>query len=368
MAKLLFYTDSGYFSGAEIYFSHLVDAAAQAGHHVTVVVSPIFQPVTHPAWLKVRDSATIKIYYIATGNKLNLGYFFRLGRLLKSEQPQLIVCNMWSPFANTFALISAWLRRMPVMAIEHFYQEKRDITGPLRPIKLFAYAFKRAIVPYFVTVSNAHRQVLAKEFHFPLERIAILHPGVQLTPGQKPQNKVPQLVFLGTLEERKDPLFIINILAQLKELPWQLKFLGKGPLLEATRQKADELGIGKKVELLGWVNNGGEILAQSDILLHPARSENFSGVLIEAEAQAMAIVANAVGGNGEIVKDGVSGFLLQTGDTDGWVTAVGQLVTDQKLRQKMGQAGQAQYQATLTLDMMKKNFNELVQSYLGSNK
>lgn len=357
MTEIVFYTDTDYFSGAEIYFARAILAATKANYRITVIVSPFFKNVTHPLWQEVQKEVS-DIRYIATGNKLAIGYVRQLRRLLQSLRPRLVVCNMWSPFANTWLLKTAHALGIKLVAIEHFFQTKADISYPLRPLKLLAYRLKYGWVDHFVAVSEVHRRVLVRDFNFSPEKISVIHGGV--AGGAKTQSTGSiRLIFLGTLEARKNPLFLLEVLSGLKDKNWQLSIAGSGeqaPLLEASIARHN---LKSRVALLGKVPNGSEALSRADILLHPALSENYSLVIAEAMGRGLVVVANDVGGNSELVESGKSGYLLEVGDIAGWQAALGELLDNPAKLEAMSKTAKIVFERDMTAEVMAGRLIEL---------
>lgn len=77
--------------------------------------------------------------------------------------------------------------------------------------------------------------------------------------------------------------------------------------------------------------------AAADLCLLTSRYEGLPRVLREAAASGLPIVTTDVSGASEIVRDGVTGFILAQGDTDGVMGAVRRLIRDPRLRRTFGQ-------------------------------
>jgi glycosyltransferase involved in cell wall biosynthesis len=90
---------------------------------------------------------------------------------------------------------------------------------------------------------------------------------------------------------------------------------------------------------LGFVEDPGPWLAAADLLLQPSLSEGLPRAVLEAMAVGTPVVATAVGGLPEVVEDGVTGVLVETGDVEGLVEAVVDLLADAQRRRMMGEAG-----------------------------
>lgn len=77
----------------------------------------------------------------------------------------------------------------------------------------------------------------------------------------------------------------------------------------------------------------------ADILVNPSLSESFGRSLIEAMACQMPVIATRVGGMVEIVEDGKTGLLVAPGDATALAEAILRILSDEGLRNSMGQAG-----------------------------
>jgi D-inositol-3-phosphate glycosyltransferase len=77
----------------------------------------------------------------------------------------------------------------------------------------------------------------------------------------------------------------------------------------------------------------------SDCCLVPSRSESFGLVALEGSACGVPVVAAAVGGLTTLVEDGRNGYLVESGDVDGFATRVAAIVTDPILQADLGAGG-----------------------------
>jgi glycosyltransferase involved in cell wall biosynthesis len=76
----------------------------------------------------------------------------------------------------------------------------------------------------------------------------------------------------------------------------------------------DRLGLTESVRLVEWPANIGEYIAACEFVVAPFQSERFSSVhLLESMAKGKPLVATALGEQGEIVQDGVNGYLVPPG-------------------------------------------------------
>ena len=94
------------------------------------------------------------------------------------------------------------------------------------------------------------------------------------------------------------------------------------------------------------------MMAAADIFAMPSLGEPFGLVFLEAMAMQLPVVALDSGGAPEVVDDGVTGLLVEPGDTDGLTRRLLALLEDPERRQQMGAAGRQRVEALFTTPRM----------------
>ncbi|HVR28433.1 MAG TPA: glycosyltransferase [Thermoanaerobaculia bacterium] len=117
-------------------------------------------------------------------------------------------------------------------------------------------------------------------------------------------------------------------------------------------RRAAGLGLADRVLFLGWREDAGPILRQLTVSVLPSWSEGLSNTLIESLAAGVASVATDVGGNAEVVEDGVTGFLVPPSDPASLAAAIGRLLERPDLAASFGAAGRRRYERGFTVDRM----------------
>lgn len=139
-------------------------------------------------------------------------------------------------------------------------------------------------------------------------------------------------VYVGQLEERKDPLAAARaaMAARAGGAPVTLLAAGDGPL-------APELAAcsGEAVRPLGRRSDVPRLLAAADAFVLPSRREGLSYALLEAMGRGLAVVASDIPGNAEAI-GGDAGILVRAGDVDGFSDAFARLAADPAERERLG--------------------------------
>jgi glycosyltransferase involved in cell wall biosynthesis len=112
------------------------------------------------------------------------------------------------------------------------------------------------------------------------------------------------------------------------------------------------LGGEERLRFFGPSKQVAAFLEMCDLFVLPSRSEGLSNALLEAMEIGRACVATAVGGNPELVLDGVNGFLTPPEDPDAMANRITKLLRDPLLRSQMGAAGRERVRQKFTTEAM----------------
>ena len=123
-------------------------------------------------------------------------------------------------------------------------------------------------------------------------------------------------------------------------------------LTHSLQEQARLLGIAPCTYFLGHIDDAPALLLESAIFALLSRSEGLPNVVLEAMAARLPVVATAVGGSPEIVRDQVTGFLVHSEDAAAAAAAMSQLLADSSLRVRMGAAGRVLIEEEFSLDRM----------------
>src|SRR6185295_9241732 len=113
----------------------------------------------------------------------------------------------------------------------------------------------------------------------------------------------PTLLRAFALAHREDPMA-------------RLLLIGQGSAADPRAgldRMAEELGVGDAVRFAGVRHDIPRLLRICDVYVNSSRFEGMSNTILEAMAAGRPVVATAVGGNPELVEDGVTGFLVPPG-------------------------------------------------------
>jgi glycosyltransferase involved in cell wall biosynthesis len=159
---------------------------------------------------------------------------------------------------------------------------------------------------------------------------------------------------VGRLNEAKQQVRLLRATRALLDagVPAALVIAGDGELRESLESETDRLALRERVRWLGARSDVPDLLAAMDVFVLPSRTEGYSLALVEASAAALPIIATAVGGNAEIVQDGVTGRIIPAGDDERLIAAMRELAVDSGLRTALGAQARAWALREGSLDAM----------------
>lgn len=148
----------------------------------------------------------------------------------------------------------------------------------------------------------------------------------------------PAAAIIARLTEQKAHRVLFESMTDPRLAALHLIVVGDGELRDDLRSRAASLGIAGRVHFLGARRDLGNILAASDIFAMPSFWEGLPLSMVLAMGAGLPVVASRVAGIPEVVRDHVSGLLVDAGDTTQLARALAALVQDPKLRSRLGAA------------------------------
>ena len=146
---------------------------------------------------------------------------------------------------------------------------------------------------------------------------------------------------VGRMSEEKGPLEMIEAFnyARRKTGAGRLLFIGEGPMSNPVKKRIGELALEKEVILAGYQNPVQPFYEAMDILVSPSYTEGLSNVILEALAYKLPVIATHVGGNSEIITNGVDGILVENNSAPVLGEALSILLSDGQIRRQYGERG-----------------------------
>lgn len=195
-----------------------------------------------------------------------------------------------------------------------------------------------------VCVSEDIRLLRNVKDSVPLDQLNVIANGTPVRQRKLQTDRVPVVIgSVGRLIEAKDYPTLISAAALLREkhCPFRLVIVGDGPVHEQLVTMVKEHQLEHLVELPGFSTDIQSWLDSFDIYAISSVREGQPLSLLEAMAVGLPIVATAVGGIPNTVEHDLDAVLVPAGDAPALAAALGNLITDFPLRERLGAAAHA---------------------------
>lgn len=181
-------------------------------------------------------------------------------------------------------------------------------------------------------------------FGLPPGRGKVIFNGVAVgdQPATSPASGPRYVLALGRVVEKKGFDLLLQAFARVADHhpDVELHIGGAGPAEDTLRRLIAELGLEGRAKLLGRLSREdvAAAMAGAEVFVMPSRLEPFGIVVLEGWRAGRAVIATSRGGPAEFVEDGVNGLLVDPFDTAVLAGALDRLLSDQGLRQRLGDA------------------------------
>ena len=223
------------------------------------------------------------------------------------------------------------------------------------------YVFKR-----IVANSRAVQESLITDG---IEPVEVIHNGVAVESITRVLSSKPVAVFAGRLVREKGVGVLLQALAMvIRRLPEaRLLIAGDGPERATLVELSEKLGITTNVSFLGHLpkEKMDARFAQAWVQVVPSLwAEPFGLVAIEAMMRGTAVIASSMGGLGEIVEHGKTGFLVPPNDPHALAENLAELLSDRTKAESMGRSGRDVAEARFSLTRQCEQFTTIYQEML----
>jgi len=220
--------------------------------------------------------------------------------------------------------------------------------------KALALGHKISRAKFVVAVSDFGRSQLFRWCsHDQWPKIHVIRCGLDgafLDSTPCPLPREPRLACVGRLCEQKGQLLLLEAAKRLasEAVDFELAFVGDGEMRPQIERRIAELGLSSSVRITGWVASSQvrrEMLA-SRALCVPSFAEGLPVVIMESLALGRPVISTYVAGIPELVKPGVSGWLVPAGSINALAMAMREaLEAPVEQLQCMGEKGAKQVSA-----------------------
>jgi glycosyltransferase involved in cell wall biosynthesis len=276
-----------------------------------------------------------------------------LRRALRTLQPRVVIAHG----GESLKYVAFAARRTPII----YYRIGVSTAAGRRGARLALQRRSVRRADLVVAISEDVRKEMVDLLRAPSNRVVVIPNGrdpAVFHPGTHAAADGPaRLLFVGHLVESKRPGLFLDVVAELtrRQLDVRGVVVGDGPLLDEIRAAAPQ-----HVDVLGPRDDVPDLLRAADMFTFTSvvEGEGFPGVLVEAAMTGLPIVTTRVPGASDVVRDGVSGAMVDPNDRAALFDAAERIVRDRDRWRAMGEASRQHAVEHFDLDAVVARWRE----------
>jgi glycosyltransferase involved in cell wall biosynthesis len=289
---------------------------------------------------------------------------FKFAQHLRKERISLLHCYL--PRASFFGAIAAKIARVPAVLVS-----KRSLEPQESLKQVFLCRVANAWADLVLANSEAVLRHAVEVGRCRPDKLRLLVNGIDIERYRNGSvNGLNcQAAVVGTvlrLEHIKGPAVFIEAAKWIVDEMPETRFMiiGDGSIRANLERLSGSLGIADRVQFLGERNDVDAILPSFSIFILPSLVEGMSMALLEAMAAARPIVATAVGGNLDLIRDGENGLLVRPGAPEEMAHAAIKLLKNPQWAKQLGLTAQKSVRDHHSADSMVRRLEEIYRELL----
>lgn len=310
----------------------------------------------------------------------DLGLYGRLFKLLRELRPDILHTRNLSTIEGQFVAAASGVRAR--VHGEHG-RDVFDLHG-----KNFKYnllrKLARPLVHQYIAVSKDLANWLEHTVGAAPQRITQIYNGVdslRFHPRREERTPIGPDGFMsgnelligsvGRMAEVKDYPNLVRAFLRMLELAPEARARARLVILGEGVARAACLDLLKQAnaEQLAWLPGSRDDIAslmrQFDVFVLPSLGEGISNTILEAMACGLPVVATSVGGNSELVEDGLTGTLVPPADPEAMAQALLAYFEDNAMARSHGEAGREKIEAQFSMEAMVRGYMGVYDKVLG---
>lgn len=283
------------------------------------------------------ESQGVKIYYLNKVKGLDIKIIYKLIKLFLKEKPTVIHTHL---YAMPYGIAAAFLSRIPQRVHTIHSIPTKEVGKMNRKINYYLYKYFK-VKP--IAISPLIKKEVAKEYSINKDKVFMIENGIMLRSNfnkEKYKDKKEfKIIHVGSFKKAKNHFQLLKSFKIVNDTfpNTRLELIGSGALENSIRNLVSDLSLTESVDFLGEKENVYEYLYKSDVFVLPSLWEGMPIALLEAMDAGMPIVATAVGGIPDMLKDQESAFLVQNNEME-IANAIMLFIKNDNMRMKMGAA------------------------------
>jgi sugar transferase (PEP-CTERM/EpsH1 system associated) len=281
------------------------------------------------------------------------------------------------------AVVPAWMAGVPVRIHGEHGRDMHDLDGSNRKYRMLRRLY-RPFVNRYIALSRDLEVYLRDGVGVPSSRIEQIYNGVDTArfhPADGGRESISGCPFsaqeywivgtVGRMQTVKHQTALARAFIIAHRIDpeaarrLRLVMVGNGPLRDESAALLEAAGIARHAWLPGERTDIDAVMRGLDCFVLPSLAEGISNTILEAMASGLPVVATGVGGNAELVEQGVTGVIVPADDPQALAEAILGYFRDPQRACRHGEAGRLMAKRRFSLDAMVARYMGVYNQLLG---
>lgn len=295
-----------------------------------------FFPKTGNHKERTLESAGIKVFYLDKSLGLSLEMFQKTKKLISEINPDIIHSHL-----DVLIYLLPFYKKKQIKLHTVHSMAEFEAVGIHKLIRKICFKF-RGVVP--VAIGETVSKSISRYYNIKQEKIPCIYNGVEIPKEKvivKSSDDTLTFVSIGTLYYIKNHKLLIeafNECVKNTDKNIRLKIIGEGALRSELENLIKQYKLEEYVQLPGWKDSVYRDLQESDVYVCSSTVEGISLSILEAMVCGLPVIASDVGGNPDLVKDGVNGMLFESDNVSELVRCMLHMIENENVRTEQGKA------------------------------
>lgn len=312
----------------------------------------------YSADFRSRIKKPVEIFDIGKKDGHDIGMHVRLWRIFKRLRPDIVHTRN---LATLEAAVPAAASGIGIRIHGEHGRDIGDLDGSNRKNRIIRRIYSPFVTRY-IALSKDLESYLGEKVGISERKITQIYNGVDTLRFHPSKNKTPgKPVVIGTvgrMQPVKDQLTLVKAFIRLHELApkfrgsLRLLIVGDGPLKNEAEALLQASGLADQASFPGARQDVPDLMREMDLFVLPSLAEGISNTILEAMATGLPVVATDVGGNPELVEDGITGFLVPRSDPEKMARSMLTYLADPDLLSRHSAAARLNAESRFSMDAM----------------
>ncbi len=322
-------------------------------------------------WAEEIRKTGVEVMVIPRKKKREAARLYRLWKLLRMLKPDIV--HTYLIPGNFYGRVAAFLSGVPVIISSE--RNLPEIGKDKTRFRMCLDKVLSTVTDGIICNSYKASGILTGKYHFDRRKVFTVHNGIDAaefidTESAKNylERKRVTIGTVGRLWPQKNHIMFLDVARAVVDRKGDERIcfliVGDGPLRKELEQYAKSAALSDSVVFAGERFDIPQVLREIDVFVMTSSYEGLSNTVMEAMLSGLPVVATDVGGNGELVVDGLTGYLCPWNDPSAMSDKIMGLIGDRDKMKRMGEHGREKMLKEFSVEKMVRRTEDIYSELL----